>query len=421
MHGEFAGSAAPLQASTLNTKKPVLTPVRRSSKGEAMKIVDLQVVPFKYPKQSFRDGQLLPAADTVQTLTKVLTDEGIEGYYLGGTGHGDETGLSADDRQALLGPIKELVVGHDPFDREKFWHWMWTANLPENQLSVLDMALWDLQARMFGVPLYKLLGGCRDKVKAYASTFPNLGPPEVYAEHALECKRQGYRHYKIHPYYFWNPITKQPDPGRPSHTDADIEACRAVRAAVGEDMLLSFDVWGTYRTYEEALRVGRELEKLGFYWYEHPMLEYRVAAYEKLSRELDIPILAPEIAAGSLYTRADWIRRGASDMSRIDVLRGGITGVRKTVALCEAHGVKCEIHMSGFGNLQVLGAASEDVCEYYERGLLAPGIDYETPPPYLQEICDPLDAEGYVRLPQGPGLGYGINWGFIEENKIAIH
>ena len=183
-------------------------------------------------------------------------------------------------------------------------------------------------------------------------------------------------------------------------------------------MVLSFDVWGTYRTYEEAYRVGRVLEELDFYWYEHPMSEYRVSAYEKLCRALDIPILSPEIAAGSLYTRADWILRGASDMSRIDVLRGGITGVKKMAAICEAYGVKCEIHMSGAANLQVLGSTSEDVCEYYERGLLAPGVDYEAPPPYLEEIVDPMDEEGFVHLSQEPGMGYRIVWDYIEENLI---
>jgi len=384
-----------------------------------MKIVDVQVILFRVPRQPFRNGELLPETTVVQTLTKIVTDEGAEGYYFGGQGHGDQDGMSADQRAALEGRIRSLVVGQDPFDRERFWHWMWVANVPENLLSVLDMALWDLQARAFGVPVHKLLGGCRDRVKAYASTFPNMGTPEEYAEHAAACKAVGYRHYKIHPYYFWNPAKKQPDPGRPSHVDQDIEACRAVRARVGEDMVLSFDPWGTYRTYEEAYRMGRELEKLGFYWYEHPMPEYRVAAYEKLCRELEIPILSPEIAAGSLYTRADWILRGASDMSRIDVLRGGITGVKKMVSVCEAYGVKCEIHMSGFANLQILGATSEDTCEYYERGLLAPGVDYETPPPYLEEICDPLDSEGYVPVPQEPGMGYRIRWDYIEENRVV--
>ena len=148
------------------------------------------------------------------------------------------------------------------------------------------------------------------------------------------------------------------------------------------------------------------------------MPEYRVNAYIKLAAELDIPILSPEIAAGSLYTRADWILRGASDMSRIDVLRGGITGCRKMAGICEAFGMKLEMHMAGYGNLQVLGSTSEDVCEYYERGLEAPRVDYETPSPYWEEICDPLDSDGYVRVPQGPGMGYKIKWEYIEANRV---
>ena len=384
-----------------------------------MKIVDLQVIPFRVRRTEFRNGELLPEVEAIQTLTKVLTDEGAEGYCLGGRGHGDRDGLQADQRAVLEGRIRSLVLGQDPFDRERFWHWLWVANVDENLISVLDMALWDLQARAFGLPVYKLLGGCRDRVKAYASTYPNMGTPEDYAEHALECRRRGYTHYKIHPYYFWDPVRRQPDPGRPSHIEQDIEVCRAVREAVGDSMVLSFDPWGTYRTYEEAYRVGRVLEELDFYWYEHPMSEYRVSAYEKLCRSLDIPILSPEIAAGSLYTRADWVLRGASDISRIDVLRGGITGVKKMAAVCEAYGVRCEIHMSGFANLHALGSTSEDVCEYYERGLVAPGLDYEAPPPYLEAIGDPMDDEGYVLLPQEPGMGYRIVWDYIEDNRIG--
>jgi L-alanine-DL-glutamate epimerase-like enolase superfamily enzyme len=383
-----------------------------------MKVVDVRVIPFRVPRQDFRNRELLPAGTATQTLIQILTDEGAEGYYLGGHGHGDRDGLLPDERAALVGRAKSLLVGHDPFDREQFWHWMWAAKVPENLLSAIDMALWDLQGRALGVPIHKLLGGCRGKVKAYASTYPNMGTPEEYAAHALACKREGYRAYKIHPYYFADPVTFQPVPGRPSHVEMDIEACRAVREAVGDDMVLMFDPWGTYHTYEDALRVGRALEELDFYWYEHPMPEYRVQSYVRLCQALEIPVLSPEIAAGSVYTRADWILRDASDMSRIDVLRGGITGVKKMVSVCEAYGVRCEIHMSGFGNLQILGATSEDVCEYYERGLVAPGIDYDTPPPYLEAIADPMDAEGYVRVPQEPGMGYRIRWEYIEANRV---
>lgn len=383
-----------------------------------MKIESLEVIPFRVPRRTFRHGTWSDPVDVVQTLTRIRTDEGAEGYYLGGQGHGDQDGLKPDQRAVLEGRLQSLLRGQDPFDREKFWHWMWVANIEENLLSVVDMALWDLQARYFGVPLYKLLGGCRNKVRAYASTYPNMGSIEDYAAHALACKQEGYTHYKIHPYYFWDPVTRQPNPGRPSNIEQDIAVCRAVREAVGNDMALSFDPWGTYRTYEEAYRVGRVLEELNFIWYEHPMLEYRVGTYEKLCRELSIPILSPEIAAGSIYTRADWIRREASDMTRIDVLRGGITGAKKMAAIAEAFGVRCEIHMSGFANLQILGATSEDTCLYYERGLLAPGLDYDTPPPYLVQIADPMDSEGYVHLPTEPGMGYRLVWDYINDNHL---
>jgi L-alanine-DL-glutamate epimerase-like enolase superfamily enzyme len=389
-----------------------------------MKIADVDVIPFRVPRRPFQDGMLLPARDSVQTVTRVVSDDGAEGFCLGGRGHGDQDGLTADDRAAVRLLGRSLLVGQHPFDRERFWQWAWSsAGTREHVLSVLDLALWDLQGRAFGVPVHKLLGGCRERVKAYASTFPNLGTPEAYAAHAVACRRRGYRAYKIHPYYFWDPAAGRPAPGRPSHVEHDLRVCRAVREAVGDGMVLMYDPWGTYVRYEEALRVGRALEELGFYWYEHPMPEYRVEPYVRLARELAIPILAPEVAAGSYFTRAEWILRGASDMSRIDVLRGGITGVVKAVAVCEAFGVRCEIHMSGFGNLQVLGATSEDTCEYYERGLEAPGYgpygeDYDAPAPYLKEICDPLDADGYVAVPLAPGLGYVLDWDYINEHRL---
>jgi L-alanine-DL-glutamate epimerase-like enolase superfamily enzyme len=385
-----------------------------------MKIVDVAVTSFRTQVHRYHNGEAQPGIDMVQTLTRIVTDEGAEGYYLGGRGHGDQDGLTLEEQDYILHRIRPLLIGEDAYDREKFWQWLWAAKTPENLLSVIDMALWDLLGRATNLPVYKLLGGCRDRVLAYASTYPNMGSPENYAEHAAACQRQGYRAYKIHPYYYWDPATGKAAPGRPSHIDWDIEVCRAVRARVGEAMVLMYDPWGTYHIYEDALKVGRALEKLDFHWYEHPMPEHRVEPYVRLARELAIPICSPEIVEGMIFSRAEWIRREASDISRIDVLRGGITGARKMASICEAYGLRCEIHMSGFGNLQILGATSEDTCEYYERGLLAPGVDYEAPLPYLKEPCDALDSAGYVHLPVQPGLGYQIIWDYIEANRVTL-
>lgn len=386
-----------------------------------MKISDVRVIRFRTHADRWDIGhaRATPKAEIIQTITCIDTDEGATGYFLGGGKHGDQDGLNIWEQHVIENQIRPLLLGINPFDREMVWKWLWVANVPELEASVIDLALWDLAGRVFGQPAYKVMGGARDRVKAYASTYPNMGQPQAYADHALDCKAQGYQAYKIHPHYFWNPDTGQPTPGRPSNIRADIETINIVREAVGPDYVLMYDVWGTYHTIEETIKVGRELEKNDFYWFEHPMPEYRIESYVRLCRELTIPILAPEIASGGVFTRAEWILRGASDMSRIDVRRGGgLTGCRKTAIVCEAYGMRCEIHMAGWGNLQALGATSEDTSEWYEKGLLAPGVDYDAPHPYLSKNCDPMDDEGFITIPSGPGLGYEINHDYIAENTL---
>lgn len=385
-----------------------------------MKISDIKIKTFRTYADRWDTGHAVPVpkAELMQTVLMIETDEGVTGHYFGGGSHGDNEGLNVVDQQMIVTRAKDLLVGQDPLDRELIWKWLWVANYPENVASVIDNALWDLAGNAFQTPVYKLMGGAREKLKAYASTYPNIGQPHVYAEHALQCKNEGYQAYKIHPHYFWNPETQQPTPGRPSNIKADIETIHLVREAVGPDYVLMYDPWGTYMSLEEAIKVGRELEKLNYYWYEHPMPEYRVESYVRLSRELSIPILSPEIIAGGVFSRAEWILRGAGDMSRIDVVRGGITGARKTAIVAEAYGLRCEMHMAGWGNLQVCGGTSEDTSEYYEKGLLAPGVDYDAPHPYLHNICDKIDAEGYVHMPKGPGMGYEIAWDYINDNLM---
>jgi L-alanine-DL-glutamate epimerase-like enolase superfamily enzyme len=380
-----------------------------------MKITDVEVIEFRTTTRqqgtrwgySVWTGEERPATGAI---TKISTDEGVAGYMLGG------------NRAIMEHVVKPLLVGEDPLDREKLWHWMdqmvtFSHRLSERDMGIVDCALWDLAGRLTGLPVHKLLGGARDRVKAYASTAPNLGGPEVYAEHVLACKRQGYKAYKVHAYICWNPHTRQPAPQLPGFPREDVEVCRAVREAAGDDMVLMLDPFGVY-TLEEALWAGRELEKLGYYWLEHPMIETRVEAYRRLTRELDIAILAPEHVPGGIFSRAEWVLQGASDMLRIDVYYGGITGCWKLINVCQAYGLKCEIHGGGWAHAQLLGAAPEATCLYYERGLLRPGLDDAQAAPYLKNIPDPMDGEGNIIIPQTPGLGMEFNWDYIEEHRL---
>ncbi len=161
-----------------------------------MRITDVEVIEFRTRTTGRRSrwGYGVWTGEEVEsigTLTRIATDEGIEGYMLGGS------------KAAIEQIVKPMLVGEDPLDREKLWHWLdqlvtFSGQLSERDMGIVDCALWDLVGRRAGLPVSKLLGGARHRVKAYASTAPNLGGPEVYDEHALACKQQGYTAYKIH-------------------------------------------------------------------------------------------------------------------------------------------------------------------------------------------------------------------------------
>ena len=146
-----------------------------------MKITDIEVIQFRTTTRGHPTkwgyGIWGDEVDSVGTITKISTDEGVEGHMLGG------------DKATMEGVIKPLILGENPLHREQIWHWMdqmstFSHKPSESEMGLVDCALWDLLGNKAGLPVYQLLGGAREKVRAYASTFPNLGDPEVYAEHA---------------------------------------------------------------------------------------------------------------------------------------------------------------------------------------------------------------------------------------------
>jgi L-alanine-DL-glutamate epimerase-like enolase superfamily enzyme len=378
-----------------------------------MKIIDVVTEPFTYKSKIVRDSEGHthpgPEHDATQTLLRIVTDEGAEGYCFGA------------NKEAIDRIVKPILIGADPFYREKIWQILrerqrlHLGQLSDRVLAAVDLALWDLAGRYLGQPVHKLLGASRDKVLAYASTMcgddlkEGLDTPEAYAEFALRCKERGYKAFKLHT---WQP----PIPGAPD-PKWDVAACRAVREAVGADMALMLDPFHYY-SRTDSLYLGRELEKLNFEWIEEPMAEHSISSYAWLTDQLDIPVVGPETAEGKMYTRAEWIVQHASDISRGGVWDvGGITPLIKTVHLCESFGIDLEVHGGGPGNLHVLCAMGIPG-KYYERGLLHPFIDYEQPAPWLNEISDPLDNEGYVHVSPAPGLGLNINFDYIRSHAI---
>ena len=378
-----------------------------------MKITDVTTKTFRYISNTVRDaeghGHPGDPHEATQTLLTIHTDEGVEGHSFGA------------DPNIVDTVLKDILIGQDPLLIEKHWqsmkHWQrLIRKFTDSDVSHADLALWDLKGKVYGDPVYKILGGYRDKVLAYASTMcgdelkGGLSTPEEYAHFADWAMKRGYKAFKLHT---WQPpIEWAPDP------KMDVAACAAVREAVGPDIPLMLDCYHYYSRLD-SLYIGRGLEKLNYHWFEEPMDEHSISSYEWLAKNLDIPVIGPETAEGKFHTRAEWIKRDIVDISRGGVGDiGGITAMMKLVHLCESFEIAMEVHGGGSGNLHVLGAMGIPG-EFYERGLLHPFIDYDEVEPWLNSKIDDLDDEGYVHMPQTPGLGEDINFDYIDDNIVG--
>ncbi len=374
-----------------------------------MKITDVELVRFTYRSRQVRDaeghGHPGPEHQATASLFRILTDEGVDGLTTGGS-------------PAMLETARELLVGEDPLYRERVWQRMRQfqrilgPTLADGVMGTIDLALWDLAGKAANMPVYKLLGAYRDHVPAYASTMcgddipGGLNTPEAYADFAEACLARGFKAFKLHTWMApFGPDAKH-----------DVAACAAVRERVGPGVHLMLDCHHDY-SRTEALYIGRALEELDYHWFEEPMSEHSMSSYIWLSEQLDIPVVGPETAGGLIYNRAEWIVNHASDISRYDVGLGGLTPLMKCIHLCEAHGVALEVHGGGHGNLHALGAMGIPG-EYYELGLLHPHYDYDNAQPWLRTRIDGIDAQGNVHMPQGPGLGWDLDWDFIKRNKV---
>jgi L-alanine-DL-glutamate epimerase-like enolase superfamily enzyme len=331
-------------------------------------------------------------------LVRIQTDEGIEGNaFLG-------SALSAlgTDADLIVNRYKPMLVGQDPLARERFWQSMagWAMGGVMRVIGAIDVALWDLAGKAAGVPIHRLMGSYRDSVPAYASSAV-FETAQEYAAEAVSYKEAGWTAYKIHP------------PGSP---ELDIKICQAVRDAVGSDYRIMLDSTWSY-DYPAALRVGRAVEELDFYWYEDPLAYDDLNGYVKLKQVLAVPIMATEMPSLGPTSYAPWVMQQATDYLRGDVaLKGGLTSCLKTAHMAEAFQMNYEVHHGGnslnnVANLHLIMAIKN--CEYFE--VLLPD---EVQKHGLVEDIE-VDANGLVHAHQEPGLGAKIDFDLIERNKVA--
>ena len=294
------------------------------------------------------------------------------------------------------------VIGQSPAERESLWHRMRNLGTPvmPQAHSLVDIALWDMTARHAGLPLYQLLGGARHKILSYAST-PLLADNAAYIDYVAERQREGFKAVKFH--CWCNPAR-------------DLPMCEAAAEHfAGSDMALMLDVEQRYDLVG-ALKVGRRLGELGFRWFEAPLVDTDVEGYRQLKRQTTVPIIAAGNTWLDLQQLEHAVRADFWSALRVDAtICGGITPIRKVMALAEANGMTVEIQCWGYtltqaANLHVMLAYSN--CTYFEQPVPYAAFEYGS------TNVIRTDTEGYVHAPDGPGLGIGIDWTAVKKAAI---
>ncbi|HHV78555.1 MAG TPA: mandelate racemase/muconate lactonizing enzyme family protein [Firmicutes bacterium] len=359
-----------------------------------MKISDVRVVtvriPLKVPKRfatrtvSYRD----------YTIATVFTDEGLVGW-----GYCWGTLLVSIAIEELL---REVLIGEDPFAINRLWNKMYKAmavwdrrGISSRAIAAIDIALWDLLGRACGMPIYRLLGGFRDKVPAYYSGgyYPVNCSTDAELLGYLEKEfstyvQKGFKAFKM-------------KVGGVS-LSLDLKRIELARKIIGDEADLMIDannVWDP----DTAIAIARQLEKYRIRWLEEPVAIDDLVGCARVAANVPMPVAIGE----NHFTRWDFReivdRKAASILQGDPTLMGGITEWLNLAGVAATYGLILAPHWTHDLNVQV-GAARPEVLyiEYFE--LESDVFNFQ------RLLKNPVKAsDGFVRPPDGPGHGLELD------------
>ena len=372
-----------------------------------MNITNILSVPisFRVPEGSNVRLGIGRAVKRDAVLVKVETSEGITGW--GESHHGRCPGAIA---KLIDTTIRELAIGMDALDTVAVWSNIYRMQLASHgmgyasvmALSGLDMALWDIRSKALDIPLYRLLGGGKRRIKAYAGGI-SLGwqNPEELVEEALRHIESGY------------PALKLRVGDLPSR---DIQRVQAVRKALGEDIAIMVDA-NTGYCLEDVRKVMPAFDDCRVAWLEEPFPAHDYSDYKIASTLGRVPLAAGE----NHFTRYEYTRLiedGAVRFAQPDLSKtGGITESCRIAALCSAWKITFNPHTSATSinmaaSIHML--ASVDNPGYFEGDVATynPFRDSLGVKPYV------LDKEGCVQPLEEPGIGIPVDEDFLAKHPL---
>ena len=290
------------------------------------------------------------------------------------------------------------ILGRDASEVEAIWRELWQSTLADGRggspilaLSAIDVALWDIVGQKAGLPLHRLWGHYRDTVPAYGSgVWRGLGGDGM-VEKAKRFVGQGFEAIKMQVGHTWT-------------DDQDVDHVRRVRDAVGPDVDIMVDVNMAW-TADHAILMGKRLQEYGIYWLEEPVVPDDFAGYFRIADALDTRVVGGE----SHFTRYDlkpFFENPKIPILQPDVIRGGLTDLRKTAAIADTWGMQIAPHLYPELMIHVMASIPNGLI-IEDMGLLADiWVDWPAP------------VDGMMTAPETPGHGLRIKPELVAEYAL---
>jgi D-arabinonate dehydratase len=378
-----------------------------------MKITQVDVIPLARKLNQTFEGGTYRIVNRNTIVTRICTDDGFVGETFGG----DED-MTQDQ---IIGLIRDhfvpMLLGEDPRDIERLWAKMFYSkvDLGNRSLHQLDMrnrgvltqavaavdnALWDLLGKIYNTPVYKLLGGFRDKVPVIAiGGYYQAGK----GQGQLNDEMQYYRDIGMSGVKF--------KVGRLSVKE-DIERVRKVREIITDNFVIVCDANQAWSP-QQAIEFCRGVEDLGIGWIEEPVAWYDTVTGLKMVRDAtSIPVNAGQGEISSFVCR-DLVMQGSVDILNVDAtVLAGVTEWRRVAAMAGLFHVGMAHHEEPQVALHLLASIPHGL--YVE---IFP--NYERDPMWVDlPVASPVIKDGYMHLPDGPGFGIQLNPDVIEKYRI---
>ena len=332
-------------------------------------------------------------------LIKIYCEDGTVGFGEGGV-HGWQR-----PTKTMIETMSHYLVGKDPSTIEHHYQWLYRSShfmgsVVQGALSAIDIALWDIKGKQFETPIYDLLGGkTRDRVRCYMHV--NGNTIDDLVSDSLEKVSQGFTAIRFSPfspnYYLHKSYSKW--------ADEAVKRVGAVKESVGNSIDICVEIH-RQMSPSESIALGKRLEQFNPFFYEDPMLPDSPAIMGNLQQNCNIPIATGERFT-TIYEYQQLLENSGCSYVRPDLcLCGGISGSKKVASMAEAQHIKVIPH-NPLSPISTAACVQLDACI---PNFALQEYTGESEPPKSDLLKNPLKLiEGYLIVPDGPGLGVIIN------------